>query len=185
MRRWPRGRRLPGAEPAGPAPLAARLGRGRAAARRGVVEGFSRVELPDHVVIVALTDDDRVVVVRSYKHGPRRASIMLPAGYIEPGEDPLLAAQRELREKTGYSAARWQPLGRFTVDGNRDCGEAHLFLAAYAERVAEPNAGDLEEMAVELIDFEALVARLGGGEIALLGVAAALGLAVAARRAER
>lgn len=85
-------------------------------------------------------------------------------------------ARRELLERL---------LGRCTVDGNRDCGERRLFLADHARRVAEPNAGDLEEIAVELIDFETLTATLGDGEIALLGVAAALGPAIATRRAER
>ena len=62
------------------------------------VQGFYSIDMPDHAIIVALTSEDRVVVERNYKHGPRRVCINLPAGYLEPGEDPMDAAKRELLE---------------------------------------------------------------------------------------
>src|SRR5689334_21369443 len=78
-----------------------------------VVHGFYCIEMPDHAIIVALTDDDRVVVERHYKHGPGQVCVNLPAGYLESGEDPLDAAQRELLEETGYVAEYWSFLGAF------------------------------------------------------------------------
>ena len=146
-----------------------------------VVEDFSTIELPDYVVVVALTPDGRVVVERNYKHGPRRVCLNLPAGYLERGEEPLAAARRELLEETGYAAEEWLSLGGFANDGNRGCGTGFFYLARGARRVAQPDAGDLEEMAVELMGLDELVRAVRRGEVAVLSIAAAIGLAVAAQ----
>jgi ADP-ribose pyrophosphatase len=146
-----------------------------------VVEGFFTLEMPDYVVVVALTPDGRVVVERNYKHGPRRVCLNLPAGYVEPGEDPLAAARRELLEETGYVADEWVSLGSFTNNGNRGCGVGHLFLARQAQNVAEPNAGDLEEMEIGLMGLDEVIETVRRGDVAVLSVAAAIGLAMVAQ----
>jgi ADP-ribose pyrophosphatase len=148
-----------------------------------VVEGFVTIEMPDYVVVVALTPDGRVVVERNYKHGPRRACLNLPAGYVEPGEEPLAAARRELLEETGYMAEEWLALGGFTNDGNRGCGMGHLFLARRAQKVTEPDAGDLEDMEIGLMGLPEVAVAVRRGDVAVLSVAAAIGLAVAAQSA--
>jgi ADP-ribose pyrophosphatase len=83
-------------------------------------------------------------------------------GYIEPGEEPLAAAKRELLEETGYEARQWESLGDFSVDGNRGNGIAHFFLAREAHPVTEPDADDLEEqemLKLSRAEVEAAVAR--------------------------
>ncbi|MGA7669723.1 MAG: NUDIX hydrolase [Nitrolancea sp.] len=142
------------------------------------VDGFLGIEMRDYVVVVALTEDDQVVVERRYKHGPRRVCISLPAGYIEPGEDPLDAARRELLEETGYCAEDWEPLGSFTNDGNRGGGSGHLFLARRARHVAEPDSGDLESVSIELRTFDELLSAIQTGEVAVISNAAAIALAI-------
>jgi ADP-ribose pyrophosphatase len=142
-----------------------------------VVPDFYSIDMPDHAIIVALTPDARVVVERNYKHGPGQVCVNLPAGYLEPDEDPLEAAKRELLEETGYAADEWSFLGAFVEDGNRGCGRAHIYLAAGARRVAEPNSGDLEEMVIELMTMPELFEATRRGETPVLGIVAALGLA--------
>ena len=146
-----------------------------------VVEDFSTIEMPSYAVVVALTDDGRVVVERNYKHGPRRVCLNLPAGYLEPGEDPPAAARRELLEETGYAADEWIHLGGFVNDGNRGCGEGFYYLARGARRVAEPATDDLEELAIELLGLDELARAARAGDVAILSIAAAIGLAVAAQ----
>lgn len=76
-------------------------------------EEFTRVvvEDPGAVVILAIDEDDRVVILRQYRHAVQRRMIQLPAGKLDkPGEDPLVAAQRELREETGLAASSWRHL---------------------------------------------------------------------------
>ncbi len=63
---------------------------------------------PGAVVIIPVLDNGRVLLERQYRYPNDRVFIELPAGKLEYGEDPLLCAQRELREETGYSATDWQ-----------------------------------------------------------------------------
>jgi ADP-ribose pyrophosphatase len=66
---------------------------------------------PGAVAIVALLDDGRVVLERQYRYPLGRDFIEIPAGKLEPGEDHLATAKRELLEETGYVAAEWRRLG--------------------------------------------------------------------------
>lgn len=66
------------------------------------------LDSPDSVVVLPLTTDGRVVAIRQYRPGPDRVVTCLPGGLIDADEDVLDAAARELREETGWTAARWQ-----------------------------------------------------------------------------
>lgn len=68
---------------------------------------------PGAVVIVALDAHHRVVMERQYRHPVGAVIEELPAGKLDPGEDPLACAQRELQEETGYTAENWRWLGSF------------------------------------------------------------------------
>ena len=145
------------------------------------VDGFLSVGTRDFAAIVAITDRAEVVLIRSYKHGPRSISLAVPAGYLEEGEDALAAARRELREETGYESDTWTSLGRFVVDGNYGVATGNIFVAHRARRTADPASGDLEDIEVVLIALTRIDGLLRGGEIAQLSSAAALALALLAK----
>ena len=67
---------------------------------------------PGAVMVVPILDDGRVVVERQYRHPVDRVMIEFPAGKLDPGEDHLACARRELREETGYSAREWAYAGQ-------------------------------------------------------------------------
>lgn len=69
---------------------------------------FYVLEYPDWVNIIAITEDERFVMVRQYRHGLGVIETELCAGCVEPGEEPLEAAQRELLEETGYTGGEWE-----------------------------------------------------------------------------
>ena len=67
---------------------------------------------PGAVAIVALFDDGRVLLERQYRYPIAKACIEIPAGKLDPNENPLLCAQRELAEETGYTAKKWSYIRR-------------------------------------------------------------------------
>lgn len=142
-----------------------------------LVDDFYTIRLRDFVVVAPLTEDGRVIMMRHYRHGPRRITRSLPSGFIEADESPEAAGRRELLEETGYVADTWSALGSFVVDGNRRCGTEHVFLATGARRVAEPASDDLAEATVQLLSVEEASKALWNGEISELATAAGLALA--------
>jgi ADP-ribose pyrophosphatase len=146
-----------------------------------VLDEYLRLRGRDFAMIVPVTSAGDLVLIRSYKHGPRRVSLSCPAGYIEQGEDPMAAAQRELLEETGYEAARIERLGSFVIDGNWGLATEHAFIAFDVRKVREPASGDHEEIAVELHPRGAWRSLVESGEIVQLAAVAALGLAFAGK----
>jgi len=142
-----------------------------------VVDNFHRVEMPEYAVVVAKTANGRMIMERQYKHGLDKVSLMLPGGLIEPGEEPIAAAKRELIEETGYSAENWQSLGFFVANANYGCGKAHVFTAENAKKMKDPNSGDLEDMEIVLMKLESLAVAVRSGEIMSLSAMAAIALA--------
>jgi ADP-ribose pyrophosphatase len=67
---------------------------------------------PGAVAILPILNDGRILLERQFRYPVDAAMIEIPAGKLEFGEDPLLCAQRELLEETGYSAKSWEFLGR-------------------------------------------------------------------------
>ena len=74
------------------------------------------LEYPTWVHVLALTKDGDMVIIRQYRHGLGRTCFEIVAGCVEEGEDPLVAAQRELLEETGYSGGEWSEVMQFTAD---------------------------------------------------------------------
>jgi ADP-ribose pyrophosphatase len=127
-----------------------------------VIENWLWLETPDFVNVVAVTDEGQYLCFQQTKYAIDGTSLAPIGGYIEPGEDPMLAAQRELLEETGYKAKQWEKLGKFSVDGNRGNGTAHFFIARGAYKAGERDADDLEEqhlLALSRAEVEAAVAR--------------------------
>ncbi|MBT8540096.1 NUDIX hydrolase [Polynucleobacter paneuropaeus] len=67
---------------------------------------------PGAVAILALLDDGRILLERQYRYPISKVCMEIPAGKLDPNEDPLVCAQRELEEETGYSASKWSYIRR-------------------------------------------------------------------------
>ncbi|HEU4488620.1 MAG TPA: NUDIX hydrolase [Actinomycetota bacterium] len=145
------------------------------------MRGYLRLEMLDFVVVVAEAEAG-IIVLRSYKHGPAEIVTNLPAGYLEPGEEPSAAARRELLEETGHATELWEELGSFVVDGNRGAGTVHVFLAHGTRAVAAPDAGDLEATEMTFLSRNALAEAVHAGQISVLPMAAAALLALSRLR---
>jgi ADP-ribose pyrophosphatase len=133
-----------------------------------IVSDWPWLVMPNYVNVAAVTQDGHFLCFRQTKYAVDGMTLAPVGGYLEPGEAPLAAAQRELLEETGYEAVDWINLGTYFVDGNRGAGKAHLFLAREAYRVAEPDADDLEEQDLLQLTRAEVEAALVAGEFKIL-----------------
>jgi ADP-ribose pyrophosphatase len=126
----------------------------------GSVVGRDYQVHPGSVAVLALDDQDRVLIIRQYRHPVRQKLWEIPAGLLDvPGENPLHAAQRELYEEAHVKAADWRVLTDvYTTPGG--CDEAvRIFLArdlseAEGERFAvEDEEADMEQARVPVDDL--------------------------------
>jgi ADP-ribose pyrophosphatase len=125
------------------------------------------VEHPGGAVIVPLFDNNDLLLVRQYRHPIGEPVIELPAGKLDRGEDPLLCAQRELREETGYRSDAWTRVTTlWTTPGF--CNEVlHIFCAE--QIVMSPQGQALEEgeatMTLLRTPFATALTMIDAGEI--------------------
>lgn len=143
-----------------------------------VIDDWTWIILPEYINVVAVTEVGRFICFQQVKYAVEGVSLAPVGGYIEDGEKPLAAAQRELREETGYTAVEWVNLGNYAVDGNRGAGVAHLFLAKGAVKTHEINADDLEEQEMVLLDRPEVESALRAGAFKVLAWAANVALAL-------
>ncbi len=95
----------------------------------GRVTGRDLVRHPGAAAVVALTETGKIVLVRQYRTAIDRVTVEIPAGKLDPGEDPLDCAKRELLEETGFSAGRIQYLTTIATTPGF-CDEViHIYMA--------------------------------------------------------
>ena len=120
------------------------------------------VDHPGAVAVVAVDERRRVVLVRQYRYPVKQPLEEIPAGKLEPGEDPLLAAQRELEEETGYLAGSWEQVGDFfTAPGF--CNERMRLFFARGLRSGHRHPDEDEEVEGYLLDLEEAARRAAEG----------------------
>ena len=126
---------------------------------------FHVVEAPNWAGVVCVTDDAELVLVRQYRHGIRSNSLELPAGVMEAGEEPLVAAKRELCEETGYLAERWEAVAAFATEPSRQTVHAHFFCALGATPTGARSLDESEDIEVVRVPCARVVALIESGEI--------------------
>lgn len=130
----------------------------------GSQHSFYRIHSSSWAQIVPITRDGHIVLVRQYRHGSGRVTLEIPAGLVDPGEDPMDAAIRECMEESGYRASGVLSLG--VVNPNPALFSNHLYayLATNVERVAEIRNFGTEQTEVVLVPTRKLPDMLLSGE---------------------
>ena len=149
-----------------------------------VIDDYFLGVFPNIALIVAITKNNKIVMVRQYKAGANSITLEVPAGYIDGKETPLHAAKRELLEETGYHATKWTKLGFFYGNPTKEQGNGiHIFLATGAQRVTEQNLDENESIAIKVISLKEALNKIATNEINVAGSAAAI--LMASRKLEK
>lgn len=131
----------------------------------GTKTEFDHASEPPAVVILPLTTGSEVVLIEEWRQAIQRINRGLPAGSMEPGEDPERAAHRELAEETGYEASEIEYLtSAEPANGLLDV-EHHYFLARNCEPTAEQELDFNESIRVETAGLRELRDAIENGEI--------------------
>lgn len=130
-----------------------------------ILDDWPWVIIPSAAIVLAVTKEGEFLCFQQTKYAVDGTSLAPVGGMLEPGETPLAAAKRELREEMGYQASAWVELGSYCLDPNRGVADMHLFLAQNAERVAAPNSDDLEDQKLLLLSHAELEDALDKGGV--------------------
>lgn len=120
---------------------------------------ISDIEGMQAMAVIALTPENKVIVAKQYRVGPGKIMDELPGGAVDPGEEPIEAALRELKEETGYVPARITPLGKIYKHAWVHTSW-HYFLAEECElHIDGQELEHGEEIHVELISIDQLISN--------------------------
>ena len=132
--------------------------------RDGQTRQYHIVEPNDAVVILPLLDREHVVMIRNKRHGVGKDLWELPAGTLEPGEDPQPCAERELIEETGYRAAQVTPLLSFYSCPGFCTERLHAFVAEQLSE-AEQNLDETEHIEPKVMTLDEAYAMVRDNRI--------------------
>ncbi len=142
---------------------------------------FTVIRTSDWINVIPVTPDGELVFIRQFRHGIREVTLEIPGGAIDRRDgDPRAAAERELREETGYEASRWETLGFVTPNPALQANRCHTFLATGARRVGDPCLDPYERIEVVTLTAAEAAAALRDGTVTHGLVLAAFGLFFAA-----
>jgi len=130
----------------------------------GTTTDVEFIEHPGATAIIPFIDDTRVVLLKQYRHALKRYIWEIPAGTLDPQEEVISCAKREIIEETGYSADRWHRLGEITPLPGYSDERIHVFLATELQP-AEQHLDEDEVIHVQEVDFLKALEMIAKGEI--------------------
>ena len=122
-----------------------------------IVSPYYVYEFPTWVSAVAFTEDNRIVMVRQYRHAIEETIIEIPGGCVDD-TDPSLenAVARELLEETGFEFSQYQYLGKISPNPSTNNNWMHMFLATGGKKITEQQLDHNEEIEVVLLSIDEL-----------------------------
>jgi ADP-ribose pyrophosphatase len=113
-----------------------------------IMNAYYTIEYPTWVTAFALTKDEKVVLVKQYRHGLGVMSIETPGGVVDEGEDVETAIKRELAEETGYTFKNLVSLGKISANPATTNNYMHMYLATEGEKTGEQKLDETEDVEV-------------------------------------
>ncbi len=130
-------------------------------------EEFQRMvlETPDWVNVVAVTEDQKIVMVEQYRFGISDLTLEPVAGIVDPGEDSLNAGKRELLEESGFGDGRWRYLGSVQANPAFHDNLCHHWLAKDVVPVQAPAPDAGEAICVHLMTVDEIKQAVTSGKL--------------------
>lgn len=143
-----------------------------------VIKDYNVCEYSDWVDIVAINEENELVMVKQYRHGAGKYFLEVVAGTVEEGEAPEDSIVRELREETGYICL-YEPilLGRFHHNPARQNNILHIYFCDNIEKKYEQDLDDIEDIEVIHVPFDKIDDLIRDGTITQLSSVSAINLA--------
>jgi ADP-ribose pyrophosphatase len=126
---------------------------------------FYVIESRDWVNIIPITSDERVVMVKQYRHGSREITLEIPGGIVDPGETSQGAAVRELLEETGYQTENCVQIGEVNPNPAIFSNRCFTFLAPKVKKAADPKPDQTEDIEVILVPLSDIPELIRQGKI--------------------
>ncbi|MGD2184962.1 MAG: NUDIX hydrolase [Desulfobacterales bacterium] len=134
--------------------------------RTGEIKEVQAIEFSDWVLILALTAQQEVVMVRQYRHGIEQVCLELPGGLVDPGDtSPELSAGRELLEETGFEASEIKLIGECCPQPAILSNRCYFYLAENAISAQTQNLDPGEDIEILKIPLKEIPARIESKEI--------------------
>jgi len=131
----------------------------------GSVKNFYGLKFHSWVNIVAVTEEEELVVVRQYRYGSSRIELEIPGGAVEKGEDPLAAGLRELLEETGYAGVDAKIIGEVCPNPALQDNLCYTVLVRNVKKISSQNLDDMEDIEVEVVPVKEVMNQVREGVI--------------------
>ncbi len=131
-----------------------------------IITDYYTADVSDAVMIIAITDQNNVILKKEYRHACKQDTIECPAGIIEPGELPIDAAKRELLEETGYSSEQWTYFGPTKECSSRLTNTLHMFFANQCIKTQNQSLDPNERIEVVMAPIRQVSEMIMSGTIA-------------------
>lgn len=131
----------------------------------GKVGEFDVIHCLNWVNVIAITTDNKIVLIKQYRQGTDKVTIEIPGGAVHHGEDSKVAAIRELREESGYTSENWTHIGRLDANPAFMTNYCDTYLALDAKKTHELELDPFEEIEVELHPANEIASMVAKGEI--------------------
>ncbi|PVH25790.1 NUDIX hydrolase [Sphingobacterium corticibacter] len=119
-----------------------------------VKDEYYILEYPKWVNMVGFTEDNEIVFVRQYRHGAEKVLLELPAGVVEDGEEPEVAARREMMEETGYAFDEVTEICQLYANPATSGNLTYTYVMKGGRKVAEQELDDSEDIEVVILSIE-------------------------------
>lgn len=138
----------------------------RVSPNTGKEHDFTLLKCPDWVNVIALTEDNQLILVEQFRQGSDTVELEIPGGIIDPKDrDPIEAGIRELREETGYEGEEARIIGRVLPNPAFMCNACYTVLVQNCKKIHPTDFDPTEDVETKLCAIEDIPGLIAGGKI--------------------